>query len=31
MTGSDRPSALDPALAARLKRGVDGLLPAIAQ
>ncbi|MGO4749385.1 phosphoribosyl-AMP cyclohydrolase [Streptomyces sp. 2MCAF27] len=31
MTGSDRPSALDPALAARLKRNADGLLPAIAQ
>jgi phosphoribosyl-AMP cyclohydrolase len=31
MTGSDRPSVLDPALAARLKRDANGLLPAIAQ
>ncbi|MDX3230889.1 phosphoribosyl-AMP cyclohydrolase [Streptomyces sp. ME19-01-6] len=31
MTGSDRPSALDPALAVRLKRNADGLVPAIAQ
>jgi phosphoribosyl-AMP cyclohydrolase len=31
MTGSDRPSALDPALAARLRRNADGLVPAIAQ
>ncbi|MFI9200844.1 phosphoribosyl-AMP cyclohydrolase [Streptomyces sp. NPDC053048] len=31
MTGNARPSALDPAIAARLKRSADGLVPAIAQ
>ncbi|MEU6475730.1 phosphoribosyl-AMP cyclohydrolase [Streptomyces sp. NPDC047017] len=30
-TGTPRPSSLDPGIAARLKRGADGLLPAIAQ
>ncbi|GAA2724736.1 hypothetical protein GCM10010315_55220 [Streptomyces luteosporeus] len=31
MTGNAQPSPLDPALAARLKRSADGLVPAIAQ
>lgn len=31
MTSTDRPSGLDPQIAARLKRSPDGLLPAIAQ
>ncbi len=31
MTGPRHPSVLDPAVAARLKRDADGLVPAIAQ